>query len=68
MPTLILSSDYRWAGPAMRVSAVPPNNRFARSRGSIFGDAKEGVDDSDKAASFDADAAPRRSTSSLGNT
>jgi hypothetical protein len=33
MPALILSSDYRWAGPAMRVSVVPPNNRFERSRG-----------------------------------
>jgi hypothetical protein len=36
MPTLILSSDYRWAYPAMRVSVVPPNNRFERSRGSSF--------------------------------
>ena len=33
MPTPIQSSDYRWAGPAMRPSVVPPNNRFERSRG-----------------------------------
>ena len=33
MPALILSSNYRWAGPEMRVSVVPPNNRFGANEG-----------------------------------
>ena len=42
MPTPIQSSDYRWAGPAMRPSVVPPNNRFERSRGRVFGESRRG--------------------------
>ena len=44
---------------------VTPNNRFERSRVCVFGWAKEGVDDWDKAASLVGDAPPRRSISSL---
>jgi hypothetical protein len=42
------------------------NNRFERSRGRVFGEPREWIDDLDKSASLDIDAAPRRSTSSLG--
>jgi hypothetical protein len=36
MPTPILSSECRWAGPAMRVLVVPPNHPFERSRGRVL--------------------------------
>jgi hypothetical protein len=45
-----------------------PNNRFERSRGSCFDQAKERVDDLDKSVSFVVGATPRRSASSLGDT
>jgi hypothetical protein len=59
-------------GHAILLSAWPlraasPNNRFEPSREYHLRWAKEGVDDGNKAASFDAVAAPRRSASSLGH-
>jgi hypothetical protein len=41
------------------------NNRFERSRGSVFGEPRRGVDDWDKSASFDVGSTARRSTLSL---
>jgi hypothetical protein len=44
---------------------MTPNNRLERSRGLHLRWATEGIDDLDKSVSFDVDAIPRRSTSSL---
>jgi hypothetical protein len=66
MPALILSSNYRWAGPEMRVSVVPPNNRFGANEGvSGFGEPRRGHD-LYKPASLAADATAPRLTSWLG--